>query len=110
MIPRVLWTFFFSSHGIDIKVSHRTPPRRHSPEATVQWSRRLPPDDSNGNGVAPDDEGYIYIMNNMAKTVSKMYGESVVDVFLVLLGCFVVGEEFVCLFGTNTLCLLFVGR
>lgn len=49
-------------------------------------------------------------MNNMAKTVSKMYGESVVDVFLVLLGCFVVGEEFVCLFGTNTLCLLFVGR
>ena len=49
-------------------------------------------------------------MNNMAKTVSKMYGESVVDVFLVLLGCFVVGEEFVCLEQTPCVCFLLEGE
>lgn len=61
-------------------------------------------------GVAPDDEGYIYIyiMNNinMAKHASEMYGESGVDVFFWF--CWVVlllGRNFfVCLEQTPCLC------
>ena len=53
-------------------------------------------------------------MNNMAKTVSEMYGESVLMFFWFCWVVLLLGrnffEAFVCLFGTNTLSLFFVGR